>query len=185
MWVKWLWFQILSESCGLFQSWLAPTQGGDCCGPNREAWSNSQASSTSWMYIFEGVVLITALSLEVPQFLVLVKTGIMITVSMICGPVKLSQNEMDLHSIGWCHHASLCGKNCLGFCGSWCPVLALASALMLLPPSLLGQFWSKPSVSVSLSWATMEGHGSHLLCEADAHSLCPCDLDNMVINRGA
>ena len=139
MWVKWLWFQILSESCGLFQSWLAPTQGGDCCGPNREAWSNSQASSTSWMYIFEGVVLITALSLEVPQFLVLVKTGIMITVSMICGPVKLSQNEMDLHSIISYHHHPQPPlqnrKNCLHFCSPSCHafMLTLASVFCLLP----------------------------------------------------
>ena len=67
------------QSYGIFQPWLAPAQNRECHGPNGKA-------GTTEGCVFESVALITGPTLQVLQFPGLVNTGIIMTLSVICGP---------------------------------------------------------------------------------------------------
>ena len=53
-----------------------------------EGWNHTAELHPLNGCVFEGVVLITWPTLQVPQFPGLVNTGIIVTVSVVCGPVK-------------------------------------------------------------------------------------------------
>ena len=53
-----------------------------------EGWNHTAELHPLNGCVFEGVALITWPTLQVPQFLGLVNTGIIVTVSVVCGPVK-------------------------------------------------------------------------------------------------
>ena len=76
----------------------------------RALWKGWDSTTKLHPLVFEGV---TAVTWQTPQMLQLpglFKTRMMKTVSVVCGPVKKSQTEMDHHSIIRCHrhpHLSL------------------------------------------------------------------------------
>ena len=53
-----------------------------------EGWNHTAELHPLNGCVFEGVALITWPTLQVPQFPGLVNTGIIVTVSVVCGPVK-------------------------------------------------------------------------------------------------